>query len=97
MRNTIALRIADFLKHLPPFHLLEESQLLEVASHVNVIYLDKNKLVFDEGDLGHQQFYVIHKGAVSLQKRRNGKFATIDNCDEGDIFGLRPLIARENY
>ncbi|WP_461534314.1 DUF294 nucleotidyltransferase-like domain-containing protein [Sinomicrobium sp.] len=97
MRNTIALRIADFLKRLPPFDLLNESQLLEVASHVNVIYLEKNKLVFDEGDTGHQQFYVIHKGAVSLQKRRNGKFTPIDNCDEGDIFGLRPLIARENY
>ncbi|RAV28370.1 DUF294 nucleotidyltransferase-like domain-containing protein [Sinomicrobium soli] len=97
MKNTIALRIADFLKHQPPFDLLDGDQLLEASSHVNVIYLDKNKVIFDEGDPGHLQFYVVHKGAVALQKRRNGDFATIDNCDEGDIFGLRPLIARENY
>ncbi len=98
MKNTIALRIADFLKNHPPFDMLSKEQLLEVSSHVQVLYYDKNKVIFNENDEGHNQFYVVHKGAVALQKRRDGQdFTTIDNCDEGDIFGLRPLIARENY
>ncbi len=98
MKNTIALRIADFLKNHPPFDVLSKEQLLEVSSHVRVLYYDKNKVIFNENDEGHDQFYVVHKGAVALQKRKNGgDFTAIDNCDEGDIFGLRPLIARENY
>ncbi|UGU14979.1 DUF294 nucleotidyltransferase-like domain-containing protein [Sinomicrobium kalidii] len=97
MKNTIALRIADFLKNHPPFDVLSKEQLLEVSSHVQVLYFEKNKIIFDDNDEGHNQFYVVHKGAVALQKRKNGDFITIDNCDEGDIFGLRPLIARENY
>lgn len=95
--NTIASRIADFLKDFPPFKFLEKSQLLSISGQVKVLYLEKGKMFFSEGEKGHPYFYVVNKGAISLERKHNGELETIDKCDEGDIFGLRPLFAKENY
>src|SRR6056297_980243 len=97
MKNTIASRIADFLKNYPPFNLLQKEDLLTISKQVKVKYLEKGKMIFAEGDTGHKRFYVVNKGAISLERINNDKRETIDKCDEGDIFGLRPLFAKENY
>lgn len=97
MKNTIASRIADFLRGYPPFNVLTEEQLLEIAREVRVIYLEKGQKIFKKGEKGHAFFYVVNKGAVSLIKEKNEFFETVDECDEGDILGLRPLFAQENY
>ncbi|MDT0648384.1 DUF294 nucleotidyltransferase-like domain-containing protein [Zunongwangia sp. F260] len=98
MKNTISARIADFLKDFPPFSLLEEKHLLTISKEVKVIYMEKGKPVFRKGEKGHEHFYIVNKGAIDLQKiKENGEAETIDKCDEGDIFGLRPLFAKENY
>lgn len=97
MKNTIAERIADFLKRFPPFDLLKPHQLLEVAEQVKVIYKQKGEYVFEQNTKGHDQFYVVQKGAVAIQKTESDIVKTLDKCDEGDAFGLRPLFANENY
>ncbi|WP_417886713.1 DUF294 nucleotidyltransferase-like domain-containing protein [Zunongwangia sp.] len=97
MKNSIAHRIADFLKDYPPFNFLEKNDLLTIAEDSEVIYLDKGKILFKEGENGHHLFYIVHKGAVQLQKITSENTETIDTCDEGDVFGLRPLFAQENY
>ena len=38
---------------------------------------------------------MVHKGAVALWKEEEK--LVLDICDEGDIFGLRPLMANEQY
>ena len=38
---------------------------------------------------------MVNKGAVALRVDQQSDI--MDMCDEGDIFGLRPLIANENY
>ncbi|UOB17191.1 DUF294 nucleotidyltransferase-like domain-containing protein [Abyssalbus ytuae] len=97
MKNTISARVADFLKRYPPFDLLQQDQLLKIAEHVKIIYLDKGKNIFNIGEEGHAEFYVVHKGAVEIKNMQHDTLETIDKCDEGDIFGLRPLFAKENY
>ena len=97
MKNTIAARIADFLQEFPPFDLIDNEQLLGISAEVKVIYFEKGKHIFKKGEKGHSHFYVVNKGAVALQKEENGEVETVDECDEGDIFGLRPLFAHENY
>lgn len=97
MKNTIAERIADFLKRFPPFDLLKKNQLLEIAVQVTIKYLDKGQVIYNQNDTLHQHFYIIHKGAVSLKKTINNTSEVIDKFDEGDVFGLRPLFAQENY
>lgn len=97
MRNTIAERIADFLKRYPPFDLLKPNQLLEISQQVKVLYKQKGEYVFEQGTQGHELFYVVHKGAIAIEKTENEQVKTLDKCDEGDAFGLRPLFAHENY
>ena len=98
MTNSIATRIADFLSDFPPFSLLERRDLDKIASEIKVMYFEQGKTIFSRDESVHDYFYIVQKGAVDLQKSDNGQEPeTIDKCDEGDVFGLRPLFAKENY
>ncbi|MBS7232955.1 CBS domain-containing protein [Flavobacterium psychroterrae] len=95
MKNTISHRVADFLKGFPPFSFLHQKDLEKLSEQISIIYKDKDAVIFAENDTTHDSFYVVHKGAVALKKSQ--KNMVLDMCDEGDIFGLRPLLAQENY
>ncbi|MEO7976364.1 DUF294 nucleotidyltransferase-like domain-containing protein [Flavobacterium sp.] len=95
MKNTISHRVADFLKNFPPFNLLLQKDLEKLSEQISIIYKEKDSVIFTENEKTHDSFYVVHKGAVALKK--NQKNVILDMCDEGDIFGLRPLLAQENY
>ncbi|RSK40317.1 DUF294 nucleotidyltransferase-like domain-containing protein [Mangrovimonas spongiae] len=98
MKNTIAERIADFLKRFPPFDLLRKPQLLEISKQVKITYAEKGHVIYRQNETLHSHFYIIHKGAVSLIKALEpDKSEVLDKFDEGDVFGLRPLFAKENY
>jgi CBS domain-containing protein len=97
MKNTIADRVADFLKRFPPFHLLGEEQLRAIATQVKIKYVEKSTVIYSQNEALHNQFYVINKGAVSLKKEIGGVMQTVDKFDEGDLFGLRPIFAKEHY
>ncbi len=95
MKNTISERIADFLKDFPPFNELNEIDLGRFSTEVVISYKEKGERVFDLEEAPHPYFYVVHKGAILLHKDSDDSI--IDLCDEGDIFGLRPLMANETY
>jgi len=95
MKNTISHRVADFLKGYPPFSFLHQKDLEKLSEQISIVYKDKDAVIFAENDQTHDYFYVVHKGAVALKK--STKNTVLDMCDEGDIFGLRPLLAQENY
>ena len=97
MKNSIAERVADFLKFFPPFKSLSYSDLLVLSNQVQVVYLEKNELLFQVGDAAHLNFYVVKDGAVGLSVTSNGEEVLIDQCDEGDIMGLRPFFAKNQY
>lgn len=97
MNNSIAARVADFLKQYPPFSLLEKNQLLLISREVKVIYQEKGVVIFRENQQVHDLFYVVNKGAVSLERLKEGETEPLDMCDEGDVFGLRPLFAGDKY
>jgi len=95
MKNTISHRVADFLKNFPPFTFLNQKDIELLSEQISIIYKEKDSVIFAENEETHSSFYVVHKGAIAL--RKGSKNEIIDMCDEGDIFGLRPLIANENY
>ncbi len=95
MKNTISHRVADFLKNYPPFSFLQQRDLEKISEQISIIYKEKDSVVFAENEETHDSFYVVHKGAVALRTKLQNDI--LDMCDEGDIFGLRPLIANENY
>ncbi|MCB9284386.1 MAG: CBS domain-containing protein [Lewinellaceae bacterium] len=97
MENTIATRIADFLKEYPPFSLLDRAVLDQLANRALVQYMEAGQAVFREGEQPPKQIYIVRQGAINLFKGSNETGQWIDSCDEGDVFGLRPLLADEPY
>ncbi|WP_306350182.1 DUF294 nucleotidyltransferase-like domain-containing protein [Flavobacterium sp. '19STA2R22 D10 B1'] len=97
MKNSIAERIADFIKNFPPFSSLNYTDLLKIAIEVRVIYLEKNKTLFQINDPCHDSFYIVKDGAIGLSVTSDAEETLIDKCDEGDILGLRPFFAKDNY
>ncbi|MGB5818869.1 MAG: DUF294 nucleotidyltransferase-like domain-containing protein [Saonia sp.] len=95
MKNTISERVADFLKNYPPFNEIKRSDLEKLSQEISIVYKEKSGIVFSKDETPHSHFYVVHKGAISLIKTPENDI--VDICDEGDIFGLRPLMANENY
>lgn len=95
MKNTISERVADFLKSFPPFNALDTKQLDNLSMEVVIIHKENNAIVFTEKEAPHEHFYVVNKGAIALTKK--GSSQILDICDEGDVFGLRPLLAHESY
>lgn len=97
MKNTISERIFDFLKNYPPFNLIPNATLLEISQNVEIQYFEKDQIIFSQNDQPHEHFYIINQGSVRLYRFIENEKQVLDICDEGDLFGLRPLIMNENY
>ncbi|ATA72286.1 DUF294 nucleotidyltransferase-like domain-containing protein [Capnocytophaga canis] len=97
MKNTIANRVNDFLKKFPPFDIIDQENLLNLSKEVTIIYLEKGKIVFNEQDHPHDYFYIVKEGAIEMRQTVNDNFEMVDICDEGDVFGVRPIITNTPY
>lgn len=93
MKNTIAERILDFLKGFPPFDSLTYEQLFSISSQIKVIYFEKGDFIFKQNEVLHDSFYVVKDGAIGIYHNET----LVDECDEGDIFGLRAIIRKDQY
>ncbi|KAB1068682.1 CBS domain-containing protein [Tamlana haliotis] len=98
MKNSIAERVLDFLIKYPPFNLLNTKDLYEISKEVSIIYLEKGDVLFEKGDPAKSDFYMVRNGGVKLLHSTGDNTQEIINIsDAGDVFGIRPLIAKENY
>ncbi len=95
--NPIAERIADFLKEFQPFNSLSHDELTEIATNIRVINLEKNKSLFQTNDVLHDTFYVVASGIISLTVVSDAEETLLNKCNVGDVFGLRPFFAKNNY
>ena len=95
--NTIAEHIADFLKKYPPFDNLNFQELSDIATSIRVVNLEKHKILFQVNDVLHDSFYVVASGIVNLSVIADAEETLLNKCVEGDIFGLRPFFAKNNY
>jgi CBS domain-containing protein len=97
MENVIPRRIYDFLKNFPPFNLLDQQVLLQIAERIIVQYYQEGALIFQQGQAPGQYIYVVREGAIQLYREEDGRDVMVESCDEGDVFGIRPLLADEQY
>jgi CBS domain-containing protein len=95
--NTIAEHIADFLKEYPPFNHLTFQELSEIATSIRVVNLEKHKTLFQVNDILHDSFYVVASGVINLSIISDAEETLLNKCHDGDIFGLRPFFAKNNY
>src|SRR6478672_4468957 len=97
MNNTITERIADFLKEYQPFNFLPFDDLIAIANTIRVINLEKHKSLFQINDTLHDSFYVVASGVIHLTVISDAEETLLNKCYPGDIFGLRPFFAKNNY
>jgi CBS domain-containing protein len=97
MKNAVAEHVADFLRRFPPFSNLSYADLHNISQYCEIIYLEKNQILFKGGDAVHERFYIVKDGAIGLSLTSDAEEMLIDKCDEGDILGLRPFFAKNNY
>jgi len=95
--NVIAERIADFLKQYPPFNNLSIEELTIVATSIRVVNIEKHKTLFRINDVLHDSFYVVASGVINLSVISDAEETLLNKCVEGDVFGLRPFFAKNNY
>lgn len=96
MANSIERRVAEFISAFPPFDRMTEGEVNLMAQSVQIRYHDRNEALFCEGDAPTPFFYVVRKGSVRIE-REDQHHTLVDLCDEGDVFGVRPLLANESY
>ena len=80
MKNTIANRIADFLKNFAPFSTLSQEDLLEIVNEIKVITLDKNQSLFQVNDVLHDSFYVVASGIINLSVVSDAEETLLNRC-----------------
>ena len=97
MNNSIAVRVAEFLKDFKPFMYLNFADLIEISNSVKVLNLEKDKSLFQINDHLHDSFYVLNSGVVHLTVISDSEEVLLNKCYVGDIFGLRPFFAKNNY
>lgn len=96
--NVIQERVHEFLQQYPPFNLINQEKLRNLARQVRVMYLEPEQVLFSQGNTAHDHFYVVRQGSVRLEQQpEGGEKKLVDICDEGDVFGVRALIAKKNY
>lgn len=93
--NVIPDRVFSFLSGFLPFNLLEAGSLRQIAEHVVIQHLNSGEFIFQAGEAPKAFLYVVRDGAVEILQAEGN--VLVEYCDEGDLFGLRPLIANEPY
>lgn len=97
MKNSIAENVANFLKDFKPFSFLNFEDLKEISNSIRVLHLDKNQKLFQINDELHDCFYVVNSGVIHLTVVSDAEETLLNKCYSGDIFGLRPFFAKNNY
>lgn len=92
-KNSIVDRVKAFLEAYPPFTRMTTTEVQLLAEQVSIRYARPQEVLFQQGDRPGAVCYLVREGAVRIQQEGT----LIDLCDEGDLFGVRPLIADDNY
>ncbi|WP_026950574.1 DUF294 nucleotidyltransferase-like domain-containing protein [Algoriphagus mannitolivorans] len=95
--NVIVNRVAEFLKHHPPFSFLEKEDLELVARQVEILYLEKGKILFHQGEPAQPHFFVLKDGSIQLVEKTPKGDEIREICEEGDVFGVLALLGKRPY
>ncbi len=86
--SAISYRVADFLKKHPPFHAIDESDLVDLAARGRVRFYEANDFVLWQGEPHRTHMFVIQQGTVSLWDEANGQSELRDILGGGDMLGI---------
>ncbi len=92
--NLIHSRVADFLIKWPPFDKVSNEGLAILSRELSIQFFESGKKVFESGQQAGDFIYVVRQGSIRIISPSGELF---DVCDEGDIFGVRAILAEDEY
>ena len=84
----ISYRVADFLKKHPPFHAMDEADLVDLAGRGRVRFHEANDFVLWQGEPHRAHVFVIQQGTVSVWDEASGRTELRDMLGAGDMLGI---------
>ncbi len=94
--NAISYRVADFLKKHPPFHAIDETDLVSLADRGRVRFYEAEDFVLWQGEPHRAHVFVIQQGTVSLWDEANGRSVLCDILGGGDMLGAERFNGARN-
>ncbi len=70
---------------------------MALSETVKILYFEEGETLFTLGDLPKDHFFVVKEGAIGLYTDGTEGKLLINICDEGELFGLRPLVEKDAY
>jgi CBS domain-containing protein len=86
--SAISYRVADFLKKHPPFHAIDEADLVGLAARGRVRFYEANQFVLWQGEPHRTHVFVIQQGTVSLWDEADARSGLHDILGAGDMLGV---------
>ena len=97
MPETLPLdKLRDFIKSVPPFHLLPGDALDELVRTLVIEYFPKEAVILSPESPPTQFLYIIRSGGVKIllpEKKGDTSGKVYDYRDDGDFFGLISLLS----
>ncbi|NET31459.1 MAG: CBS domain-containing protein [Cyanothece sp. SIO1E1] len=97
MENAIPQRVFDSMRQYPPFSLMISTDLMHIAEKISIRFVAKDQWVFRAKDPVQKQIYFVQEGAIHMLKEDQGAAQLVEACDQGEIFGLGPLLEISHY
>ncbi|MCE5195065.1 MAG: DUF294 nucleotidyltransferase-like domain-containing protein [Nitrospiraceae bacterium] len=85
--------VVEFLKKVPPFQFLEDTELKKIAAGVSMEYYPSGSTILYQEGPASEYLRVIKKGGVKVFIRSaDNEEVVIDYRGEGDVFGLLSMV-----
>lgn len=97
MGNVITDRVAFFLKDFHPFAFLDQDELEGLATNITVRFFAAGETIYREGDDFRGEVYILRQGNVKLLKQDESSIRLVDQCEPGDVFGVRAFFIAKTY
>lgn len=94
--SVVTTQVVSFLRTVPPFQFLSDSELAALASTISLEYFPEKTVILAAGSKASESLYVVQKGGVKLTLPGElGEEIALDLRGDGEIFGLLSLLGGE--
>ncbi|MDA8100126.1 MAG: DUF294 nucleotidyltransferase-like domain-containing protein [Nitrospiraceae bacterium] len=88
--------VINFLKNVPPFQFLEETDIHAVARNLSMEFYPKDTVIMEQDGPPSEALRIIKKGGIKISLRsENGDEVVIDYRGEGETFGFLSMVGKD--
>jgi CRP/FNR family transcriptional regulator, cyclic AMP receptor protein len=91
-QNEVQDNVVDFLSAVSLFDSFERDELFIIAEHMNLIGIEKDALLFSEGDKGNYVCFVLEGNLDVLKRTENDGHVKIATLSKGHSIGEMSIL-----